>query len=441
MIKTFHKLMVLSLTSLFALVVGALSADPVTIRYTHWDANQVPAYQKAANDFMEKNPDIKIVIEQAGWNDYWTGLQTSMVAGNAPDVFTDHLAKYQDFASKGQIVDIDPLVKKDGLDLKGYLPGLADLWTKNGKRFGLPKDWDTIALVLNKDIQKEAKVTDAELANLTWNPKDGGTFQKVIAQLSLDKNGNNGLSVKFDPKNVVRYGFAVGHSDNMGQAQFSGFAASTGWHYTDGTFKANFHYDDPRFIATIQWMLDVTKKGFMAPYEATSIGMSPTDLFTSKKAASLFDGSWMIGFYASNAGFPTSFVKLPIGPVGRKSMTNGLADSIWIGSKHQAEAWRWVKYLASEEAQKTVGTFGVVFPAYQSGVNNALTAYKGKGFDVSAFTEEAVAKEGTFVYPVVDFGVKTQEIMTDAFDNIFLGKVKVAEGLIAANKKVNALFK
>jgi len=83
----------------------------------------------------------------------------------------------------------------------------------------------------------------------------------------------------------------------------------------------------------------------------------------------------------------------------------------------------------------------VVFPAYQSGVNNALTAYKGKGFDVSAFTEEAVAKEGTFVYPVVDFGVKTQEIMTDAFDNIFLGKVKVAEGLIAANKKVNALFK
>jgi hypothetical protein len=33
------------------------------------------------------------------------------------------------------------------------------------------------------------------------------------------------------------------------------------------------------------------------------------------------------------------------GPDGRKSMFNGLADSIWIGSKHKAEAWKWVKFL------------------------------------------------------------------------------------------------
>ena len=32
-------------------------------------------------------------------------------------------------------------------------------------------------------------------------------------------------------------------------------------------------------------------------------------------------------------------------PNGRKSMFNGLADSIWVGSKHQDEAWKWVKFL------------------------------------------------------------------------------------------------
>lgn len=442
MFKNSRLAMVAVVTILFGLIYGSLyAAEQVTLQYVLWDSGQAPAYQKVADDFMAKNPDIKIVIEQTGWNDYWTGLQVSMISGQAPDVFTNHLAKYQDFATKDQIIDLAPLVQRDNVNLNGFLPGLADLWTKNGKRFGLPKDWDTIALVLNKDIQKEAGVTDAELANLTWNPKDGGTFGTVIAKLSLDKNGNNGLSPKFDPKKIARYGFAVGHSDNVGQAQFSSFAASTGWKYTDGTFKANFHYDDPRFIETIQWMVDNTKKGFIAPYEATNIGMSPTDLFTSKKAASLFDGSWMIGFYANNAGFPTAFVKLPVGPVGRKSITNGLADSIWAGTKHKEEAWRWVKYLASQEAQNTVGSYGVVFPAYQSGVDKALAAYKAKNFDVSAFTEEAVAKDGTFVYPVLDYGVKTQEIMTDAFDRIFLGKDKVGPALIAANKKVNALFK
>ena len=65
----------------------------MTIKYALWDANQLPAYQKVADDFMAKNPDIKIAIDQAGWNDYWTSLQTSMVGGTAPDVFTDHLAK------------------------------------------------------------------------------------------------------------------------------------------------------------------------------------------------------------------------------------------------------------------------------------------------------------------------------------------------------------
>jgi multiple sugar transport system substrate-binding protein len=433
------RLAALGIALLSTLAVGSLSAEQVTIKYALWDTNQVPAYQKVADDFMAKNPDIKIVIEQAGWNDYWTGLQTSMVGGTAPDVFTDHLAKVTDFANKGQLVDIEPLVKKDKVDTSIYLPGLADLWMKGGKRYGLPKDWDTIAIVVNKKIQAEAGVTDEELAKLTWNPKDGGTFQKVIAKLSLDKDGNNGLSPKFDAKNVVRYGFEVQHHDDRGQSQFSAFALSTGWYYTDGTFKANYHYDDPRFIQTIEWFKSAVAKGFIAPYELTS--MAQYNLFTPQKAAMVLDGSWMIGFYLNNADFPVAFYQTPIGPKGRKSMTNGLADSIWIGSKHKEEAWKWVKFLASAESEKTVGTFGVVFPAVKAGVDNALAAYKAKSMNVSAFTDLATGKGTTFVYPVLDNGVKVSEIMTQAFDTIFLGKGEVAATLKAANAKVNALFK
>jgi multiple sugar transport system substrate-binding protein len=425
--------------ALIAATAGALSAEPVTIKYVLWDANQLPAYQKVADDFMAKNPDIKIVIDQSGWNDYWTNLQTTMVGGTAPDVFTDHLAKVNDFANKGQVVDIAPLVKRDKVDTSIYLPGLADLWTNGVKRFGLPKDWDTIAIVINKDIQKEAGIADAELQKLTWNPKDGGTLQNVLARLTLDKNGNNGLSQKFDAKNVVRYGMEIQHSDDRGQSQFSCLALSTGWYYTDGTFKANYHYDDPRFVKTIQWMLDMTKKGFICPYEAT--GLSNSNLFPAKKAGATLDGSWMIGYYANSVDFPVGFYQTPIGPVGRKSMTNGLADSIWSGSTHKEEAWRWVKYLASAEAEKTVGTFGVVFPAIKEGVDNALAAYKAKNMNVSAFTDMATAKGVTFVYPVLDNGVKVSEIMVQAFDTIFLGKGEVEATLKAANVKVNALFR
>ena len=77
---------------------------------------------------MAKNPNIKVNITQKGWDDYWSGIQNGMVAGTAPDVFTDHLAKYPEFAAKDQLVDIQPYVDRDKVDMSVYLSGLADLW-------------------------------------------------------------------------------------------------------------------------------------------------------------------------------------------------------------------------------------------------------------------------------------------------------------------------
>jgi len=440
MFRTFFtKVIMVVLTAGLLFLASCAKQEPATIKYVLWDSAQQPAYQAVADAFMKKNPSIKIEISQLGWGDYWTGLQTGMVSGDVPDVFTDHLAMVNDFANKGQLVDLQPYVDKDKVDTTKYLNGLGDLWTKNGKRWGLPKDWDTITIVYNKDMLKEAGITEAEVNSLTWNPKDGGTFEKFIAKLSLDKNGRNGLDPKFDAKDVVRYGFALSHSDDRGQAQFSPFAVSNNWMYTSGTFKADYKYDDPKFIEAIDWMVKVAKKGWMADYASTQNGA--TGVFTAKKAATTFDGSWMIGYYSTNAGFPVGFAKLPAGPAGIKSMINGLADSITVGSKHKDEAWQWVKFLGSEEAQKIVGTFGVVFPAYQAGVNNALDAYKAKNLDVAAFTDESLTAGETFLYPVVDNGVKTQEIMTAAFDKVFTYKATPKEAFTAANQQILALFK
>ncbi|MGV2437033.1 MAG UNVERIFIED_CONTAM: hypothetical protein LVT10_20855 [Anaerolineae bacterium] len=39
-----------------------------------------------------------------------------------------------------------------------------------------------------------AGVDPAELNELTWNAEHGGTFGEMIARLTLDANGNNGLA-------------------------------------------------------------------------------------------------------------------------------------------------------------------------------------------------------------------------------------------------------
>ena len=393
---------------------------------------------------MAKNPGVKIVITQMGWGDYWNDLQTSMVAGTASDVFTDHLAKYPEFASKGQLLDIEPMVKADKVDTKVYLTGLADLWTRDGKRFGLPKDWDTIAVVYNKDMAAKAGITDAEMNSMTWNPRDGGTFETVLRKFVQDKNGNNGLSPKFDPNNVVRWGIAMDYSNfgAYGQQFWSSFAASTGWKFTDGMYAKKYYYDDPRFVQTIQYLADLSrKKGLMTPFEAISAAnIGATALFTSQKIGMILDGSWMIGFYGGNTEFKVGFARLPLGPVGRRSMFNGLADSIYVRTQHPKEAWQWVKYLGTADAQNVVGSYGAVFPAIQSGVQAANAAYKAKNLDVTAFTAQALEKNGTFLFPITDNASEINSIMQQASDSIFLGQVTAADALKAANAKVNATF-
>jgi multiple sugar transport system substrate-binding protein len=410
---------------------AAPAADSgVTIRYGLWDANQQPAYQACADEFHKQNPNITVKIEQQGWGDYWSGLQTAMVGGTAPDVFTDHLAKFPEFASKNQLVDIQPLVEKDKVDTNQYLKGLADLWVREGKRYGLPKDWDTIALVYNADMLAKAGVDPATLKDLTWNAQDGGTFGQLIAKLTLDSNGKNGLDPAFDKTKVVQYGFiSQGAGGFSGQTQWSWLAASNGFKFTDGPWTTKYYYDDPKLAETMQWYADLNLvKGF-APSNADISSLGAGTLFQSGKGALTSDGSWTSGDYVKNSKFKLGWAPLPKGPQGRKSMFNGLADSIWVGSKHQDEAWQWVKFASSKTCEDIVGKTGVVFPAIQSGVEASLAKRKADGIDVSAYTDQAL-----------DHGSEISTIMDPVMTSIMLGQAKAADALKDANQKVNALF-
>ena len=123
------------------------------IDYWLWDNNQLPAYQKCADEFKTANPNVTVKISQFAWDDYWSKLTNGFVAGDAPDVFTNHLSKYPEFVTQQQLVPLDDTSAKDGFNVDQYQAGLADLWKgQDGKRYGLPKDFDTVALFYNKKL-------------------------------------------------------------------------------------------------------------------------------------------------------------------------------------------------------------------------------------------------------------------------------------------------
>ena len=433
-----HLTKILLASSVFA---GVPAQAATEINYWLWDNNQLPSYQACADAFEKQNPDIKVKITQTGWFDYWTALSTAFVSGTAPDVFWDHLSRYPDFVENNLLVDLAPLIARDHVPTDIYVGGLVKVWGRSGKQYGLPKDWDTIGIVYNKSMLEKAGIDPKSLWNLDWDPSDGGSFGPLIAKLTIDANGKNGLDPGFDPKAVQQYGLLLnGLSDGLGHEEWANFAASLGWNYSSGPWATHFNYDDPKLLDTIRWFADMSlKKGFIVPAKDARQAAA-TGLFAGQKGALALTGSWLVHWYTENCKFDIGFAPLPKGPVGRKSVINGLADSIWIGSKHQEEAWKWVKFLASPEAQKIVGSYGIVFPAIPEAAEISMKRMAEKGADVSAFVDEARQPEGTFFLPISEHASEVVRILRANFDGIFLEGADVAVTLKATNKEVNALF-
>ena len=435
-------LLCLALTGPLAACTGSDNgADgATTLDYWLWDDKQLPAYQDCADAFHTANPDVTVKITQTAWAQYWQNLTTQLASGDAPDVWTNQSSYYPQFATTNQLLDVAPFVQRDQLDLTAYQPGLGDVWVKDGKRYGLPKDWDTMALVVNTDMLGKQGVDAAQLENLTWNPTDGGTFEQVVAKATLDAQGRNGLDPGFDKNAVQVYGFLPEWADGAnGQNGWGVFAAANGFTYLDrNPWGTHYNYDDPKLAETITWFKRLIDKGFAPRFDEQST-VANAELLIAGKGAMTIAGSWTIlTFTDAKVKQELAFSPLPTGPSGRRSPINGLSDAIWTGSEHPEQAWKWVKFLASADCQDRVAQRAVVFPAITSATEKVVAAHQAEGRDVHAFTDAA---ENTFLLPITEHGTEINPIVQDAIQSAVLGSAETGAALKEANDKVNNLFK
>jgi multiple sugar transport system substrate-binding protein len=295
-----------------------------------------------------------------------------------------------------------------------------------------------------------ADVDPAELANLSWNPQDGGTFEKMVAHLTIDANGVRGDEAGFDKNNVKTYGLSSEGSGGggWGQTQWSAFTGSAGWQVTDtNPWGSKFNLDAPEFQDTLTWYFGLVGKGFMPSFEEIG-GANPigTDKqIQSGIAAMGLSGSWMISTFtnltdAQGQKLQIGIAPTPIGPTGKRaSMFNGLADSITTLSQQPENAAKWVKFMSGEECQNIIGESGIVFPARPSGTDLAIAFNKNtRDLDVSAFTDQ-VKEKTTFLFPVTTNAADITALIRPRLDAVYIGSEPVSS-LTDLNDQLNALF-
>jgi len=380
------------------------SGSKVPITWWTWDQGQSASYQKCADAFNKANPDIDVKVQYYNWNDYWTKLTAGFVAGDAPDTFMNHPNYFPEYVSQGQLLALDDYIKSSNFDLGKYNVGV-DTWTyTDGKHYGLPKDWATEAWYYNEDDVKAAGLTDKDMQNMTWAPDGSGTFDEIVKKLTVDKNGKHGDQAGFDKNNVAVYGLMpMGLQGNNGQDSWSGMLSTTGWTLGDkANWPTRFQYDQPIFKKSLDEIRSYSEDGYSPKNGAFTTEIS--DWLGSGKIAMAGSHTANLGALTSLDGVKVGFAPTTIGADGkRKSLTNSNGDSIWAGTKHPDEAWKWVSYLGSEECQSLAGADGTFFPSIPASMKVTQDALAKKGIDVAPFVK--LVEDGqVFTTPVFQRG-------------------------------------
>lgn len=331
---------------------NAFAQENVTLSYALWDAAQVPAMEQIIAEFKQTHPNIDIKIQVTPWDDYWTKLQTSATGGSAPDVMWMTLAYFKLYASNGILLPLDEKIAAEGIDMASYVPAMAEGYKYDGVQYGLPKDVNAFGLFYNKDLFTAAGVP---FPDATW------TWDTVIDAAQKLTDTSKGV-----------YGIAAPEVDEMGWyltiPQAGGYVISE-----DGKSSG---YDKPEAIAGIQYWVDLVNKYKVSPTLQQLTDTDALAMFTSGKVAMYYGGSWdpvAIADVPAAKAF-TDVAPLPKGPAGGKFYSNGLANSIYAGTKHPDEAWQFVSFLGSKRANEIQSTTGTVIPAYVGEATNYVNA-------------------------------------------------------------------
>jgi multiple sugar transport system substrate-binding protein len=318
------------------------------ITYGFWDTAQQDAVEKQLAAFMEQYPDITVEPQIVPWADYWTKLQTGVAGGEIFDVFWINSASLPVYASTGTLAPIDSLVSGGSVDLSQFPQPIVEMYNWDNAQYGVPRDFDTIALFYNKDLFDAAGVA---YPDDTW---DWDTFRSTAEKLTDDAKGIWG----------------AGMQTSWQENYYNFIYQNEGKLLNDDRTKCLV--DEPAACEAFEYLT-----GFFTDNLTPSIAIQQSNpvadtLFPAGQVAMMTGGSFRAGTYGG-ADANIDVAPLPKGKV-RACVTHGLSNVIWSGSKAPEAALALVNFLAGAQAEQILGESGATIPAMRGMQDNWLQA-------------------------------------------------------------------
>lgn len=333
-------LLVVLLAISFASIVHA--KEPITLKFACWDY-EISGYDMALiTEFERQNPQIKVEVYDIPASEYPDKMLIMLAGGEDIDVFyAKDPTMYGGLVLRKQIIPMDELMERDGIDLDAY-GGNLEFITIDEQLYGIPYRADFWVLYYNKDVFDRFGV-DYPTNDMTW-PEYRQLAKKLTQGEGVEKT--YGTHIHTWASCYFIYGLIKGEGDLV-EGDYSMLK--------DG-LELNYQIQ----------MVDKSATDFATN---TALGAHYRGLFEQGNIGMMYQGTWVMQqlLYDAEQGLHDinwGMVQLPQWE-GYDKGTIGSVTPVVINTKtkYLEEAWELAKFLGGVEGA-TILADNVLVPAY-----------------------------------------------------------------------------
>lgn len=394
-----RKVLLLVVIGLF---VGlSVSAVASQIRISGWVSS--PAESKMIQTLVDNYdeyyaPAGSSVVYEPIPGDYPMKIQTMLAAKNAPDVFYWDIFLAEPLMKKEALLPLNDLMAAAGIQAEDFVDTCMNAFTYNGKIYGIPKDFNTLALFYNKKIFDAAGVS---------YPTDDWTWDDLQAAAKA-------IQAKADDIQAAGFpDFKASLCMASDTARFLPFVFQNGGSFFNAD-RTQVVLNSPEAVGALQFYTNFELKDGTA-MRPSEIGAGwQGEAFGKEDVAMVMEGGWMVSFLADS--FPDvdySAVELPQGPAGRGNMLFTVAYAIPATENDPELAFKLLDYLTNTTTQMHVLMKGFALPT-----RKALASFIEDPISMT------IAKGTSYAHPW-EFGLlgnQPVDEIANVLDAVFLGK-------------------
>lgn len=128
-------------------VVVEVPAEAPVVRLSGWTSS--PAEDNLVRQILldcgVSNPDVRVKYEPIPAN-YGQVIRTEVAAGTEPDIYYMDIFEFPFFAGEGVLQPLDDYMAEQGISRDDFIASLINAFTFDGQTYGIPKDFNTLAL-------------------------------------------------------------------------------------------------------------------------------------------------------------------------------------------------------------------------------------------------------------------------------------------------------